>query len=52
MAVFEIKNGKCHELFFRRWKWAKDKLSKIYPKSAKVFPMWKEVDCHFCGCCE
>ncbi len=52
MSKYFLKNGKCRELFFRPWKWSKDKLSKIYPKTSKYFPMDKEADCHFCGCCE
>lgn len=51
MSKYIIKNDKCHKLFFRAWRWAKDRKSKIYPKKAKAFPMLEEVDCHFCGCC-
>ena len=52
MPKFEIKNGSCHELIFRRWRLAKDGITKIFPKTAKAFPFWIDVDCHFCDCCK
>lgn len=46
MSKYFLKNGKCRKLFFRPWKWSKDKLSKIYPKTSKYFPIDKEADCN------
>lgn len=51
MSKYFLKNGECRELYFRAWKWAKDGITKIYPKFAKAFRMDKAVDCHFCNSC-
>ncbi len=52
MDKFVLKNEQCYRLFFRKWKIAKDGVTKIYPKTAKAFPFEEKVDCSFCGNCQ
>ncbi len=47
MENYELKNGICYEIIFKRH----SKNKTLFPKNAKSLRWEKEVDCHFCESC-
>lgn len=44
---FYLKNGICYEIIFRKWRWAKDGIHKVFAKNKKALSILiKTEDCN------